>query len=117
MGFEFQKLTVYQKAKEFHAIIADEVLGQDQLKRYHKDQLGRASFSVILNIAEGSSRFTNPSRKNYMVIARGSLFECVAALEILSDQELIANSIYEGLLTKADELSRILFSMIRNLEK
>ena len=60
-----------------------------KLDRNIKDQLGRASFSIVLNIAEGSGRFSKPDRRNFFIISRGSVFECVAILDILSDQKLI----------------------------
>lgn len=54
-------------------------------------------------------------RKNYFTTARGSVFECVAVLDILSDENNITNKELEPLMKNADELSRILFVMIRNL--
>lgn len=56
MGFEFQKLSVYKKAKMFHKN-AKNIISNKQLKSYEKNQLSRASFSIILNIAEGSDDF------------------------------------------------------------
>jgi len=53
------------------------------------DQIRRASFSIMLNIAEGSSRFSNKDRKNFMVVARGSAFESAAILEYLKEINLI----------------------------
>ena len=80
-----------------------------------RDQLGRASFSIALNIAEGSAKFSKPDRKNYFTTARGSTFECVAAHDILKDQQLINSDEFSALLVLADELSRILYAMIKNL--
>lgn len=80
-----------------------------------KDQLGRASFSIPLNIAEGSGKFSKADRKSFFVIARASVFECVAVLDILSDEEVISKESFQSLVEKAEELSKILFSMIRNL--
>lgn len=75
--FDFQKLSVYQKAKTINqAIIA--LLAENDFDRHVKDQLKRASFSIMLNIAEGSSRFSNKDRRYFMIIARGSAFESVA---------------------------------------
>ena len=34
--------------------------------------------SIALNIAEGSGRFSKPDRRNFFIISRGSVFECVA---------------------------------------
>ena len=112
--FDFQKLDVYTKAKLFHKQMKS-FISETKLERYVKDQLGRASFSVILNIAEGSSRFSKPDRKHFFVVARGSLFECVAVLDEMNDDNLLETSKYEALLSDADELSRMLYSMIVNL--
>lgn len=115
--FDFQRLKVYSKAKAFHANVSKTILNQRDFKPHVKDQLGRASMSIILNIAEGTSRFTNPSKKNFYVIARGSVFECVAGLEILKDQKMITKETYDDFFEQADELSRMIFGMIRNLER
>jgi four helix bundle protein len=112
--FEFQKLEVYKKAKCFH-LDCKKLILEKKLDRYITDQLGRASFSIALNIAEGSGKFSKPDRKNYFTTARGSIFECVAILDILYDQKGITQENFDLYLVKADELSRMLFAMIRNL--
>jgi len=68
--FDFQKLDVYKKAKSF-CIEVSTLQKSSSFDRTTNDQLRRASFSIMLNIAEGSSRFSNKDRKNFMVIARG----------------------------------------------
>lgn len=112
--FEFQNLEVYKKAKIFHAE-AKQLLVAVKPDKTVKDQLTRASFSIALNIAEGSGRFSKPDRRNFFIIARGSVFECVAVLDILHDQKLIDETFFNSLLKKADELSRILYAMVKNL--
>jgi four helix bundle protein len=67
--FEFQNLEVYKKAKVFHLDCKNLILNK-KLDNYVKDQLGRASFSIILNIAEGSGKFSKPDRRNYFVTSR-----------------------------------------------
>jgi four helix bundle protein len=47
--------------------------------------------------------------------ARGSTFECVAVLDLLQDEQLINAEIYEQQIKLADELSRLLYAMIKNL--
>lgn len=112
--FEFRNLEVYKKAKGFHKGCL-EVLDIVPVHRTVKDQLTRASFSIALNIAEGSGRFTNPDRRNFFVISRSSVFECVAILDIMKDGGFINSNEFEKLHTQADELSRILYAMIKNL--
>ena len=112
--FEFQNLEVYKKAKIFH-LDCKNLIVNNKLDNYVKDQLGRASFSIVLNIAEGSGKFSKPDRRNYFVTARGSVFECVAVLDMLHDLKTISNETFENSLKNADELSRILYVMIKNL--
>ncbi|HSH67191.1 MAG TPA: four helix bundle protein [Bacteroidia bacterium] len=76
----------------------------------------RASFSIMLNIAEGSSRFSKPDRRNFFVIARGSTFECVAIFDFLKEERLLSNDLFDEFYKKADELSRMIYVMMRNLE-
>ncbi len=114
MAFDFRNLEVYKKAKEFHyACLA--VLDTAKPANFVKDQLGRASMSIVLNIAEGSGKFSNADRRNFYVIARASVFECVAVIDILNDQKKITLQEFESLLNNADELSRMLYRMIQNL--
>ena len=114
--FDFQKLMVYKKAKLFHSSCKKLIL-ENRFDRYVNDQLGRASFSVPLNIAEGSGKFSKKDKKNYFTTARASVFECVAVIDILSDEDEIKNEDLKLLMDSTDELSRILFAMIRNLEQ
>ena len=112
--FDFQKLDVYKKSKAFHLECKNIILNNN-LDRYVNDQFGRASFSIVLNVAEGSGKFSKRDRRNYFVISRGSVFECVAILDILSEQGIIDEGESKKLILLADELSRILFAMIKNL--
>ena len=113
--FDFQKLDVYQKAKAFCVLIT-KTISLGNFDRTTNDQLRRASFSIMLNIAEGSSRFSNKDRKNFMVIARGSAFECAAILEYLYEVSEIDKDIYTGYVSRLEEISKMLFSLIKKLE-
>lgn len=115
MAFDFRNLEVYKKAKHFH-LLSINILEIIPLKSYVKDQLGRASMSIVLNIAEGSGKFSKPDRRNFLIISRASIFECVAIIDLLNDQKKITVKRHEEFILLADELSRILFAMIKNLE-
>jgi four helix bundle protein len=81
-----------------------------------KNQLRRASLSIVLNIAEGTSRFSKPDRRNFCVIARGSVFECVAIFDVLKDDKQLSVEEYNQFYALSEEISKMLFAMIRNLE-
>ena len=52
-------------------------------------QIRRAALSVHLNIAEGASRKSEAERKRYYEIARGSVIEIDAALDVAGDLEYL----------------------------
>ena len=52
-----------------------------------------------------------------MVIARGSVFECVAILEYLVEMKEISEKSFTEYVDRLDEISRILFALIRKLDK
>ena len=110
--FDFQKLIVYQRSQEFCQNIA-EPIKKEKFGRIVNDQLHRASFSIMLNIAESSSRFSKNDRKYLLIVSRGSLFECVAILEFLKKQKKISNRTFEQLFNELEEISKMLFALIR----
>jgi four helix bundle protein len=114
--FDFCKLDVYQKAKTF-CILMHKLISAGKLDRTTNDQLRRASFSIMLNIAEGSSRFSNKDRKNFMVVARGSAFECAAIVEYLYEVSEIEKDAYVNYTNNLEEISKMLFGLIRGLDK
>jgi four helix bundle protein len=113
--FDFQKLDVYQKSKNFCKEIHP-ILDEKNFDSVTNDQLRRASFSIMLNIAEGTSRFSNKDRKNFFVVARGSAFECVAILEYLHETKEIGMEVFVESEKKLEEISKMLFGLIKNLD-
>ena len=110
--FDFQKLSVYQKAKDVNKQVI-EIIADNSFDRHVNDQLKRASFSILLNLAEGSSRFSSADRRRFMVMARGSAFECVAVLDFLREVECIDVRVYNDLLGRYEEISKMLYSLIK----
>jgi four helix bundle protein len=113
--FDFQRLEVYRKSRDFY-LLCKTLLTDKTLERYVRDQLGRASYSIILNIAEGSAKKTNADRRHFFTVSRGSLFECVAIIDLLHQEGKVDNIIYSKKMDLASEISKMLFVMARNLE-
>lgn len=40
---------------------------------------------MVINIAEGSGRYTKADKKNFYIISRGSVYECVSLFDIIKD--------------------------------
>jgi four helix bundle protein len=114
--FDFEKLVVYQRSKTFHLEITRWLVSNQVVDSVTRDQLRRASLTIALNIAEGSGRFSQKDRGNFFVVARSSVFEVAAIFDILKDASRIAQPDFEKFYLEADELSRILFTLIKKLE-
>ena len=76
-----ESLDVYQLSLKFHLGVMD--LLPKRSSPTLRDQLERASTSIILNIAEGAGRRSPADRRRHFVIAQGSTYECAAILDIL----------------------------------
>ena len=114
--FDFEKLQVYNKAKEFNLQSRSFIKGQKSLDITIKNQLRRSSLSIMLNIAEGSGRYSKADKRHFYVIARGSCFESVAIFDCLSLEGAITKELYGSYYFDLEEISKMLFSMIKKLE-
>ena len=112
--FDFQKLEVYKKAQFFY-VACRGITKDKSLERHVRDQLSRASYSIVLNIAEGSGRKSPADRMNFFTISRASVFECVAILDLLRHENSIQIQTHNSQLSLASEISKMLYAMIRNL--
>lgn len=79
------KLFVYQVALELHGLCCTLVA---VLHRVVRDQLERASLSVVLNIAEAGGRHSRREKARFYGIARGSATEVAALLDVLALRRL-----------------------------
>ncbi len=81
----FVDFRVYQDAKSLHKEVFQLASGLPKKFYSLSDQVRRASLSVVLNIAEGSARGSDKDFGRFVQIALGSIYETIAALNILSD--------------------------------
>ena len=81
--FGHERLDVYKISSQYVKWVYD-IEGRLTGKyRHAKDQLLRASQSIMLNIAEGNGKSSNKDRSRFFEIARGSTLECAAIQDVL----------------------------------
>jgi four helix bundle protein len=77
----YEKLDVYRCSIEFLAAAGQLIEAMPQGTAVLRDQLERASLSIVANIAEGVGVRTPKERDRHLGVARGSAMECGALLD------------------------------------
>ena len=80
-----------------------------------RDQIRRASLSIMLNIAEGFERGGNAEFRQFLAIAKGSSGEVRSALYAALDAEFIDHVQFQTLSDLTKHVSRLISGFIRYL--
>jgi four helix bundle protein len=81
-----------------------------------KDQIRRASVSILSNIAEGFERGGDKEFLQFLAIAKGSCGEVRAQLYVALDQGYISTEVFHRLSTNTTEVGQLLSGFIRYLK-
>ena len=108
---EHEKLLAYREALVFLEMI--ESLGSLSGEYDLRDQLRRASASILLNLGEGASRQSPADKRRFYLIARGSLGEVGAALDILRIRRRLSPTRHAELRTQLVLVARLIGGLCR----
>lgn len=104
--FRFLEWEVYRYSKELLFLILGVV---KKLPREYRFELGsqiiRSSFSIALNIAEGSGKTSDKELNRFIDIALGSVNETLAAADILKDNDFIGSAEFDEIRGKLYSIS------------
>src|SRR3989344_1793492 len=111
---KFEDLIAFQKARELAKSIYKEF-------RYckdpgFKDQITRASVSVLSNIAEGFERGTKQEFLNYLYIAKGSAGEVRAQLYVALDAGYLDSEMFKRLNRLTRDCSVLIYRLSQSLK-
>ncbi|MEW6408404.1 MAG: four helix bundle protein [Patescibacteria group bacterium] len=112
--FDFENLEVYKEAKELTKETLKFLKENKAINSYLRDQLYRAVISVVINIAEGSGKFSKANKKNFYIISRSSVYECVSILEIIFEENQITKDKFNYFYQKFETISKMLLGLINN---
>jgi len=112
----FEDIEAWQKARELTSAIY-EVSDRGPLAKDYglRDQMRRASVSIMSNIAEGFERGGNKELNQFVAQAKGSCGEVRAQLYVALDRKYVDEEGFEKLSNMAIEISRMLAGFIRYL--
>lgn len=111
---QFEDLLMWQRARELTREIYKALRGCNDYG--FRDQIQRASVSVMSNIAEGFERGTKQEFLNYLFIAKGSAGEVRAQLYAAHDIGYLNIEAFKYLNARAVECSRLIMSFIQKLK-
>jgi four helix bundle protein len=115
--FDFEKLEVYQVVKSQNLKALTFLNKDSHIDIFIKDQWKRASLSILTNLAEGTGRMSTQDKKHYYTMARGSVFECAAILDLLHEMKAVDDIFYEDIYNGYEQCSKMLLAMYRSMDK
>jgi four helix bundle protein len=108
-AFPFQKLEVYVQARELAVGVHRAGIGDAELR----DQATRAAKSVFLNISEGLPDAQLGVRRRHFTIARNSLCEVAAALDLAVAIGALPVAVGGDLVGRVARVARLLGGVMR----
>lgn len=114
----FEEIGSWQKARE----LTQEVYTVSNQGAFAKDfglrdQIRRASVSILSNIAEGFERDGNREFLQFLAVAKGSSGEVRAQLYVALDQDYIDKNIFESLSAISIEIGSLIGGLMNYLRK
>ncbi|ACD90936.1 S23 ribosomal protein [Chlorobium limicola DSM 245] len=114
----FEDLIAWQKARELtkmiYQVTSDGLFSKDYGLR---DQIRRASVSVMSNLAEGYERGSKNEFHQFLVIAKASCAEVRSQLFVALDTGYLDQSIFQKLESQAQEVSKIIGGLRASVAK
>ena len=116
--FEFQNTEMYQQMIDYVSNVYTITKKFPRSEIYGlTSQIRRAGVSIVLNFAEGWGRYNKKEKAQFYKIARASILECVAAVDIALRQNYIEIANYQKMLTGSNEISKKLNALIKKMEE
>lgn len=113
----FEDLEIWKQARELtNAIYKTSAAGTFSKDYGLRDQIRRASVSIMSNIAEGYERGGNQEFLQFLSIAKGSCGEVRCQLYVAQDQGYIEQDAADGLLDRHRKLSIMLYNFMEHLK-
>lgn len=114
---QFEDIEAWQKARE----LTNEIRKKTTSEKFDNDhalmdQLQRATYSIMLNIAEGYGRETDAEFKQFLIQSRGSAREVQSILHIAHDATYLSKKEFDDFYSRLDEIAKMISGLIQYLK-
>jgi four helix bundle protein len=114
----FEDIEAWQKARELTKVVYQLSGGGHFAKDFGlRDQIRRASVSIMANIAEGFERDGTGEFIQFLAIAKGSAGEVLSQVYVALDQGFVRQSDLDSLADKISRVSRMIAALMIYLRK
>ena len=114
----FEEIDAWQKSRELTKEIYRITRQRDFARDFGlRDQIRRASVSIMSNIAEGFERSGTGEFAQFLSTAKGSAGEVRAQLYVALDQEYLPREAFDTLSANAAQISRMISGLMKYLRQ
>jgi four helix bundle protein len=110
---KFEDIISWQKAKSLSLVIY--TIFNSNKDYAFRDQIQRASVSIMNNIAEGFERKGNKELSHFLFIAKGSCGEVRSMLYLALELQYISEKDFQKMYNESIEISKLLSGFIKTL--
>lgn len=109
----FEDIIAWQKSREMTLLVYKHFENSKDFG--FRNQIQRASVSVMNNIAEGFERRTNNEFRQFLFIAKGSCGEVRSMLHLAKELNTLTLEEFDQLYDLSEQISKILSGLIKRL--
>ena len=112
----FEDIQAWQKARQVTKAVY-KVTNEGSFSKDFglRDQIRRASVSIMANIAEGQARRSDKDFAHFLNISRASVAEVQSHLYVSLDQNYINQKDFDEIYQLLEEISRMTFALAKHL--
>lgn len=116
--FRFEKLEVWRDAREFVSLVYQITAYFPSKERFGLvDQTRRAAVSIALNIAEGSTKGSDPDFRRFLKMAQGSVNEVVTGFYVALDQKFMNKRQFDQVYDFALKVNAKINALVRSVSR
>jgi four helix bundle protein len=115
---KIEEIDVWKKSRELTKEIYSISKNHEFVRDFGlRDQIRRASVSIMSNIAEGFERSGRKEFIQFLSISKGSSGEVRSQLYVALDQNYISNEVFNNLIVIIDDIGKMLNGLINYLKR
>jgi four helix bundle protein len=115
--FDFEKLDVFQVAHQQNIKIINFLRANSSIDEVILERWKDASMNIVTSISESAGRINMNDKKDFLISARSSVFECVTFMMTCKELNELSVEAFDEFYAIYEQLSKMLLGMYRSYNK